>query len=100
MITYVATTNKLNFVANIFFPFFVVHKLLELWDSVSRRAEQRSHQLETMLTDSQQFHELTDELCNWLGKMEQTLDTYSKVSDKVEVLQGQLESQKVVLVSL
>ncbi|XP_022094793.1 dystrophin-like [Acanthaster planci] len=74
-----------------------VDKLLDLWNSASLRASSRSRQLQAMLTDSQQFHELTDELCHWLGKMEQTLDGYAPVGDEVAVLQGQLESQKAFL---
>ncbi|XP_038058938.1 dystrophin-like isoform X2 [Patiria miniata] len=74
-----------------------VDKLLDLWNSASLRASSRSRKLEAMLTDSQQFHELTDELCNWLGKMEQTLDGYAPVGDEVHALQGQLESQKAFL---
>ncbi|XP_071801510.1 dystrophin-like isoform X3 [Asterias amurensis] len=71
-----------------------VDKLLDLWNSASLRAGARSRKLEAMLTDSQQFHELTDELCNWLGKMEQTLDSYAPVGNEVNALQFQLESQK------
>ena len=81
---------------NVIFLFsFTVDKLLDLWNSASLRAGARSRKLEAMLTDSQQFHELTDELCNWLGKMEQTLDSYAPVGNEVNALQFQLESQKV-----
>ena len=70
-------------------------RLLELWEGAEKRATHRAGQLETMMTDSQRFHQLTQELLTWLTKMEGTLDRYPPVAQEVLMLQAQLEAQKV-----
>ncbi|XP_072178254.1 dystrophin-like [Diadema setosum] len=72
-------------------------RLLELWEGAEKRATQRAGQLESMMADSQRFHELTQELLAWLDKMESTLDHYTPVAQDVLQLQAQLDAQKAFL---
>ncbi|XP_063954745.1 dystrophin-like isoform X1 [Lytechinus pictus] len=69
-------------------------RLLELWEGAEKRATHRAGQLETMMTDSQRFHQLTQELLTWLNKMEGTLDRYPPVAQEMLMLHAQLEAQK------
>ncbi|XP_033125074.1 dystrophin-like isoform X4 [Anneissia japonica] len=74
-----------------------IERLVALFDEAAAKVSSRKDQLEAMLSESQQFHDLKQELLNWMSKMEGQLDAMDPVSDSVDVLKIQLESQKVFL---
>ncbi|XP_071819644.1 dystrophin-related protein 2-like isoform X2 [Apostichopus japonicus] len=74
-----------------------VDKIKELWDAAKEKASSRTEELQIMLSDSQKFHELTEELMIWLTKMEKALDENEVIGTEIIILQGQLETQKAYI---
>ncbi|XP_071957062.1 dystrophin-like isoform X2 [Antedon mediterranea] len=74
-----------------------IEKLVALFDEAAAKVSSRKDQLEAMLSESQQFHDLKQELLNWMSKMEGQLDSMDNVSDSVDILKNQLESQKAFI---
>ncbi|XP_006818753.1 dystrophin-like [Saccoglossus kowalevskii] len=72
-------------------------KLREHWNDSVSRASSRKNQLSNMLEESHQFHELKDELYNWLAKMESLLENNEDVGQTVDVLENQLDRHRAFM---
>ena len=78
----------------------LVSKLREHWEETSVAVTARKSQLESMLSDSNQFEHRRQDVDQWLGRMETRISKLAPVAGTADLIDAQHREQKVRSVAL
>ena len=78
----------------------LVSKLRDHWEETSVAVTARKNQLESMLSDSNQFEHRRQDVDQWLGRMETRISKLAPVAGTADLIDAQHREQKVRSVAL